>query len=80
MSGLFGGGGRKGPSAEELRSQERAREAQERAEERATTQERTEMQTAQARRRLLRRGGLRLLFSPARREGPGFTRKLGGGS
>ena len=80
MAGMFGGGGRRGPSAEELRAQERATEAQERAEERATAQERTEMRGAQARRRLLRRGGLRLLFSPARQEGPGFTRKLGGGS
>ena len=76
MAGMFGGGGRRAPSAEELRAQE----AQERAEERATAQERTEMRGAQARRRLLRRGGLRLLFSPARQEGPGFTRKLGGGS
>lgn len=66
------------PSVAELKAQE----AQSRAEERATTQERTEMQTAQARRRLLRRGGLRLLFSAARQEGPGMatTRMLGGGS
>ena len=76
MAGLLGGGGRREPSVEELRAQE----AQARSEERATAQERTEMQGAQARRRLLRRGGLRLLFSPARQEGPGFTRKLGGGS
>jgi hypothetical protein len=80
MSGLFGGGRRRGPSAEEVATQEKAKEAQERAEERATAQERTEMRGAQARRRLLRRGGLRLLFSPARQEGPGFTSKLGGGS
>ena len=82
MSGLFGTRGRPGPAVEEVRRQEQAREAQERAEERATTQERTEMQGAQARRRLLRRGGLRLLFSPARQEGPGMsaTRMLGGGS
>lgn len=66
------------PSVAELKAQE----AQSRAEERAMTQERTEMQTAQARRRLLRRGGLRLLFSAARQEGPGMatTRMLGGGS
>jgi hypothetical protein len=40
------------------------------------------MQGAQARRRLRRTGGMRLLFSPARREGPGdipMQRKLGGG-
>lgn len=82
MSGLFGGGRRREPSVEEVRAQEQAREAQERAEERAESQERTEMRGVQARRRLLRRGGFRLLFSPARQEGPGspMTRKLGGGS
>jgi hypothetical protein len=40
------------------------------------------MKGAQARRRLRRSGGLRLLFSPARREGPGDLpkgTKLGGG-
>ena len=81
MAGL-GGRRRREPSVEEVRAQEQAREAQARAEERATTQERTEMQGAQARRRLLRRGGMRLLFSPARQEGPGMsaTRMLGGGS
>lgn len=84
MSGLLGGRRRRRePNVEEVkevRVQEQAKEAQERAEERAESQERTEMQRAQARRRLLRRGGLRLLFSPARQEGPGFTSKLGGGS
>lgn len=89
MSGLFGTSGKPGPAIKEVRrqqqakeAQERAEEAQERAEERATTQERTEMRRAQARRRLLRRGGMRLLFSPARQEGPGMptTRMLGGGS
>ena len=77
MAGL-GGGRRREPSVAEIRAQE----AQARAEERAESQERTEMQGAQARRRLLRRGGLRLLFSPARQEGPGAptTRMLGGGS
>lgn len=81
MAGL-GGRRRREPSVEDLRAQEQATAAQERAEERATTQERTEMRGAQARRRLLRRGGLRLLFSPARQEGPGMptTRMLGGGS
>ncbi len=60
----------------------KAEEAQERAAERAETQESTEMKALQERRRLLRRGGLRLLFSPARLEGPGArqTRKLGGGT
>jgi hypothetical protein len=77
MAGL-GGGRRREPSAAEIKAQE----AQARAEERAESQERTEMQGAQARRRLLRRGGLRLLFSPARQQGPGapMTRMLGGGS
>jgi hypothetical protein len=40
------------------------------------------MQGAQARRRLRRTGGMRLLFSPARREGAGDiprATKLGGG-
>jgi len=38
------------------------------------------MQAAQARRRVRRTGGMRILFSPARQEGPGggqYT-KLGG--
>ena len=50
--------------------------------ERATAQERTEMQGVQSRRRLRRTGGMRLLFSPARREGPdsqNLKTKLGGG-
>jgi hypothetical protein len=82
MSGLFGTKKRPGPAIEEVRRQQKAKEAQERAEERAESQERTEMRGVQARRRLLRRGGLRLLFSPARQEGPGMptTRMLGGGS
>jgi hypothetical protein len=57
--------------------------AQKRQEERAEAQERKEMQGAQRRRRLMRTGGLRLLFSPARQEGPGSlpkSRKMGGGS
>jgi|DEB0MinimDraft_10_1074344.scaffolds.fasta_scaffold19695_2 hypothetical protein len=82
MAGLGGGRRRREPSVEEVRAQEQATAAQERAEERAESQERTEMRGVQARRRLLRRGGLRLLFSPARQEGPGMatTRMLGGGS
>ncbi len=58
-------------------------EAQKRQEERAEAQERREMTGAQRRRRMLRTGGMRLLFSPLRREGPGTsggTTKLGGGS
>lgn len=79
MGGLFGGGG--GRSAP-TQAQKNAESAQARAEERATAQERTEMQGAQARRRLRRTGGMRLLFSPARMEGPGDlpkSTKLGGG-
>ena len=51
-----------------------------RQEERAEAQEMTEMKGAQRRRRLMRRGGMRLLFSPLRQEGPGINeikKKLG---
>jgi len=65
MSGIFGGG-RPAPT----QAQKDAEAAQARAGERATAQERTEMQGVQSRRRLRRTGGMRLLFSPARREGP----------
>ena len=77
MAGLFGGG-RRGKS----QAEKDAEAARARAEERATSEERTQMQGAQARRRLRRSGGMRLLFSPARREGPGdipMQTKLGGG-
>jgi hypothetical protein len=73
MAGLFGGGKRTKTQAEKD-----AEAAQQRAEERATAQERTEMQGAQARRRLRRTGGMRLLFSPTRQEGTGTQTKLGG--
>ena len=52
-----------------------------RQEQRAEAQETSEMQGAQRRRRLLRTGGMRLLFSPLRQEGPGIDeikKKLGG--
>ena len=55
--------------------------ATKRAEARAEAEETTEMKRLQRRRRLRRRGGMRLLFSPLRREGPGFSdirSKLGG--
>ncbi len=77
MSGIFGGG-RPAPT----QAQKDAEAAQARAGERATAQERKEMQGVQSRRRLRRTGGMRLLFSPARREGPGDlprSTKLGGG-
>ena len=76
MSGIFGGG-RPAPT----QAQKDAEAAQARAGERATAQERTEMQGVQSRRRLRRTGGMRLLFSPARREGPdsqNLKTKLGG--
>jgi len=57
-------------------------EAQQRQEARAEAQEKKEMRGLQKRRRLMRTGGLRLLFSPARQEGPGMApkTKMGGGS
>lgn len=73
MGGLFGGGGSSAPppkSATQIRAEQDAETARTRAEERATSKEKTEMQGAQRRRRLRRTGGMRLLFSPARREGP----------
>ena len=76
MSGIFGGG-RSAPT----QAQKDAEAAQARADERATAQERTEMQGVQSRRRLRRTGGMRLLFSPARQEGPdsqNLKTKLGG--
>jgi hypothetical protein len=57
-------------------------EAEQRQEQRAEAQEKKQMQGTQRRRRLMRTGGLRLLFSPARMEGPGSPAKsktLGGG-
>lgn len=68
MSGLVGGSKKSAPDP-------RVSEAQARQEGRAEAQEASEMKTAQARRRLLRTGGLRLLFSPARLEGPGSDPK-----
>lgn len=50
-------------------------EAQQRQEQRAEAQERKEMRGTQRRRRLMRTGGLKLLFSPARMEGPGSQAK-----
>lgn len=55
-----------GPSKETLA-------AQKRAEDRATAMEQQESAAAAARMRLMSTGGLRLLFSPARREGPNST-------
>lgn len=55
-----------GPSAATLA-------AQRRAEDRAKAMEQQESAAASARMRLMQTGGLRLLFSPARREGPNST-------
>jgi hypothetical protein len=44
-------------------------QAQERAEQRAEASERQEAERASARMRVMRSGGLRLLFSPARQQG-----------
>ena len=78
MSGLFGGGGSPAPAPVAAPA---VTAAQVRAEERATSQEKTEMQGIQNRRRIRRTGGMRLLFSPARQEGPQGAKstKLGGG-
>ncbi len=54
-------------------------EAQEKAEARAVAAETREATAAQARRRVRRTGGLRLLMSPARQDQGGQT-KLGPGS
>ena len=56
--------------------------AQARQEARAEASEERQQQGVQRRRRLQRSGGMRLLFSPLRQEGPGAVRstKLGGGS
>ncbi len=84
MGGLFGGGGSSAPppkSAAQIRAEQDAETARTRSEERATSQEKSEMQGVQRRRRLRSTGGMRLLFSPARREGPdsqNLKTKLGG--
>lgn len=82
MGGLFGGGSSAPQkSAADIEAERKSQEAQARSEERAASQERTEMQAAQARRRVRRTGGMRILFSQARQEGPGgpTSTKLGGG-
>ena len=71
MSGLFGGG-----APAQTQAQKDAAAAQARSAERADAQQQAEMQGAMGRRRLQRTGGLKLLFSQARQEGPQKT-KLG---
>ena len=58
-----------------------ARKARERAEQRAEAAESREAAGVAGRVRSRRTGGLRMLFSPARQEGPSAQKtKLGGGS
>lgn len=78
MSGIFGGG-----TPAPTQAQQSAPAAQTRSEERADAEYASEMKGVQSRRRIKRSGGMRLLFSPARREGPGDlpkSSKLGGGN
>ena len=73
MGGLFGGGGGSPAPKEnlgQLEATQNASAAQGRADERATSQETAEQQGVQKRRRLRRTGGMRMLFSSARTEGP----------
>ena len=63
MSGLFGGGGGSAPPPQ-------VTETQKKQEARAEAQTREEAAQSAARRRVQRTGGIRLLMSPARQEGP----------
>jgi hypothetical protein len=77
MGGIFGGGSR-APS----QAQKNVEAAQAKAQESAEAQEKSEMQGVQKRRRLRQTGGLRLLFSPYKMEGPNqpTSTLLGGGN
>ena len=75
MSGIFGKKKKPAPAPT------KTKEVISRQEQRAEAQETSEMQGAQRRRRLLRTGGMRLLFSPFRQEGLGIDevkKTLGG--
>lgn len=77
MGGIF----KKRPAPAPAPAATPTEEVIDRQEERAEAQETTQMRGAQRRRRLIRTGGMRLLFSPLRREGPGIDevkKKLGG--
>ena len=81
MSGIFKKKKAPAPAPAPAPVQTPAEEVVTRQEERAEAQEKTEMKGAQKRRRLMRSGGMRLLFSPLRQEGPGIDeikKKLGG--
>ena len=76
MSGIFGK-----KKSQRQRQHKQKKKVISRQEQRAEAQETSEMQGAQSRRRLLRSGGMRLLFSPLRQEGPGIDeikKTLGG--
>tara|TARA_R110001632_G_scaffold43642_3_gene110761 strand:- start:287 stop:523 length:237 start_codon:yes stop_codon:yes gene_type:complete len=78
MSGIFGGG-----APAPTKPNKDAAAAQRRSAKRADAETIMEMKGVQSRRRILRSGGMRLLFSPARLEGPGDlpkSTKLGGGN
>ena len=74
MGGLFGGGGgspaKPTKTAAQVGAEQDAAAARARADERAESSEISERQGIARRRRLRRTGGLRLLFSLARQEGP----------
>jgi len=74
MGGLFGGGGgspaKPTKTATQVGAEQDASAARARADERAESSEISERQGIARRRRLRRTGGLRLLFSRARQEGP----------
>tara|TARA_R110000782_G_scaffold148566_1_gene241294 strand:- start:494 stop:757 length:264 start_codon:yes stop_codon:yes gene_type:complete len=87
MGGLFGGGGRSSAkstkTAAQLTAEQDAASARARADERAESSEIFERQGIAKRRRLRRTGGMRLLLSPERMEGPNApptSTNLGGGS
>ena len=56
-------------------AEKKREERLEREEKRAEAEEIAESQRLQRRKRLRRRGGMRMLFSPLRREGPGYGRR-----
>ena len=68
------------PPSQKTIAEKKREERLEREEQRAESEEIAESQALQRRKRLRRRGGMRLLFSPLRREGPGYGRRslLGG--
>ena len=63
------------PPSQSTIAEKKREERLEREEQRAESEEISESQALQRRKRLRRRGGMRLLFSPLRREGPGYGRR-----